>query len=110
MTPHKVGDLLEVSGGGYIRIINPDWPDGDEPFCEIVSNYTWALVWLRPDGWWEAGRGWDTLHDARKEGEAHDWKGADWGIIKIPDDAPKIEARLELVFAAMFRKSTEEVP
>lgn len=68
--------------------------------------HTWALVYLRPDGWWEAGRGWDTLHDARDDGIAHDWKGSDWGIVKISAATPKIEGKLDLVFGAMFHAST----
>lgn len=97
----KKGDLLLVADGGYIRVINPDWPLGDEPFCERVEEYTWALVYLRPDGWWEAGRGWDLLADARNDGESHDWKGSSWGIVNIPPDLPNIEADLDLNVGGM---------
>jgi hypothetical protein len=87
----KKGDLLPVADGGYIRVINPDWPEGDEPFCERADVSTWALVYLRPDGWWEAGRGWDTLHDAREGGKAHTWHGSKWGIVNIPEDLEVIQ-------------------
>ena len=68
-----------------------------------VADPTWALVYLRPDGWWEAGRGWLTMHDAVKDGKTHDWKGTDWGVIKIPASNPKIKATQDLVFGAVFR-------
>jgi len=87
----KKGDMLPVSDGGYIRVINPDWPEGDEPFCERVDPNTWALVYLRPDGWWEAGRGWATLHDARESGKVHTWHGSKWGIVNIPEDLEVIQ-------------------
>jgi hypothetical protein len=87
----KKGDLIPVALGGYIRVINPDWPEGDEPFCERADPNTWALVYLRPDGWWEAGRGWDTLHDAREDGKTHAWHGTSWGIVNIPEDMPQIQ-------------------
>jgi hypothetical protein len=96
----KKGDLLLVADGTYIRVVNPDWPEGDEPFCERADEYTWGLVYLRPDGWWEAGRGWDTLHDARVSGEEHDWKGTDWGVVNIPVDLERIEAAQDLIFMA----------
>jgi hypothetical protein len=35
---HRRGDLLPVAGGGYVRVVNPDWPSGDEPFCERADD------------------------------------------------------------------------
>ena len=54
-----------------------------------------AIVYLRPDGWWEAGRGWDNIEDAKRDGEAHDWRGTHWGIINIDETTPEIEAIFE---------------
>ena len=34
----KRGDILLVSDGGYIRVLNPFWPKGPEPFCERVDD------------------------------------------------------------------------
>ena len=39
-----------------------------------------ALVYLRPDGWWSAGTGWNTIEGARTDGQEHDWNGRAWGI------------------------------
>jgi hypothetical protein len=105
MTFNK-GDMLPVAGGGYIRVINPDWPEGDEPFCERADPNTWALVYMRPDGWWEAGRGWETLHDARESGKQHDWLGTDWGIVNIPEEIPHIEGvgDEDLAFGEIYRR------
>jgi hypothetical protein len=98
----KKGDMLPVADGGYIRVINPDWPEGGEPFCERADPNTWALVYLRPDGWWEAGRGWVTLHDAERDGKAHEWHGTSWAIVNIPEGMHEIEAARDedLVFGA----------
>jgi hypothetical protein len=70
----------------------------------VIHGFTFAIVYLRPDGWWEAGRGWDTLADAKSDGEDHDWRGGEWGIVKIATDARKIEASQNVIFAAMFRR------
>ncbi|MCA1570996.1 MAG: hypothetical protein LC798_11885 [Chloroflexi bacterium] len=31
------GDVFETAGGNR-RIVNPDWPRGDEPFCEPADG------------------------------------------------------------------------
>lgn len=33
----RKGDILPTSDG-FIRVINPDWPMGDEPYCERVPE------------------------------------------------------------------------
>jgi hypothetical protein len=38
LSKHDRGDLLPVSDGGHVRVLNPDWPNGDEPFCERVDE------------------------------------------------------------------------
>lgn len=45
---------------------------------------TYSLVYLRPDGWWEAGKGWATLGDAVADGSDHDWRGRAWGVAPTP--------------------------
>jgi hypothetical protein len=51
MAVHKRGDLLEVSDGGFVRVINPHWPLGDEPFCERVDEDTPGPVEQHRDEW-----------------------------------------------------------
>lgn len=64
-----------------------------------------AIVYLRPDGWWEAGRSWDSFAGALKDGEDHEWNGSAWGIVMLDDNAPKIEAaaQQDIVFTAVFK-------
>lgn len=44
------------------------------------DDATYALVYLRPDGWWSAGVGWKSVDAARTAGREHNWRGADWDI------------------------------
>lgn len=41
---------------------------------------TYSIVYLRPDGWWEAGKGWTEHDDAIADGQEHDWRGRAWGV------------------------------
>ena len=49
------------------------------PRAESVSGY--SIVYQRPDGWWEAGNGWDTADDAVADGNDHEWRGRAWGVV-----------------------------
>jgi hypothetical protein len=40
-----------------------------------------AIVYMRPDGWWDAEGRWDSVEAARKSGNAHAWNGRSWAIV-----------------------------
>lgn len=46
--------------------------------CPSTSEY--AVVYERPDGWWSAGRGFESSEDAQAAGEGHDWRGGCWAV------------------------------
>jgi len=41
----------------------------------------YAIVYLRPDGWWLAGDGFADEPAAQSAGEAHDWQGSQWRVV-----------------------------
>lgn len=45
----------------------------------------YAIEYLRPDGWWEAGRGWDSRADAEGDGGDHNWEGTTWRVVEAPE-------------------------
>jgi hypothetical protein len=45
------------------------------------ATATYAIVYLRPDGWWLAGDGFDDEAEAQAAGEKHDWRGSTWKTI-----------------------------
>lgn len=38
----------------------------------------WAIIYLRPDGWWHAGDGFESEAEAREAAESHNWGSAPW--------------------------------
>lgn len=42
---------------------------------------SFAIVYLRPDGWWCAGDGFVSEMDAIGAGDDHDWRGTDWKVV-----------------------------
>lgn len=46
-----------------------------------MNNNGYSIVYLRPDGWWEAGNGWDTVDEAREDGRLHEWRHTKWAIV-----------------------------
>lgn len=65
----------------------------------------YALVYSRPDGWWEAGRGWTTLEGAKEDGLKHDWGRTEWGVIEVDPTSNSVEKLLEPTFAVRFKLS-----
>ena len=49
----------------------------------------YAIIYMRPDGWWEGGRGFKTRQEALDAATDHNWGSNDlWGIIPtdtLPD-------------------------
>lgn len=41
----------------------------------------YAIVYLRPDGWWVAGTGARSRDEATQDAEAHDWRGSVWKVV-----------------------------
>lgn len=41
----------------------------------------YSIVYMRPDGWWEAGSGWLTEAGAVLDGEAHNWGASPWAVV-----------------------------
>jgi hypothetical protein len=37
MTIYRRGDVLPMADGAYVRVVNPDWPNGTAPFCERID-------------------------------------------------------------------------
>ena len=44
----------------------------------------WAIVYLRPDGWWEAGRGWRTREAAWTDAKEQ-LPGVKWRVVRITE-------------------------
>lgn len=40
----------------------------------------WAIIYMRPDGWWCAGVGFESPDDAVEHAQKHEWRGSKWGI------------------------------
>lgn len=53
----------------------------------------WTIIYLRPDGWWSAGGGFEDPLAALEAAQGHKWGGSQWGI--IPSDALKDTLCLE---------------
>jgi len=55
----------------------------------------YAIVYLRPDGWWSAGEGWESIEAARADAQKHEWNGRAWGIVHT-DSLVDIEGDMRL--------------
>lgn len=58
----------------------------------------YAIEYLRPDGWWEAGEHarFDTWTEALEAAEAHDWGSSAWRVVLAREgeaDGPRDEAK-----------------
>lgn len=38
-----------------------------DDYCERLNDSIYALVYLRPDGWWIAGTGWQSEESAKED-------------------------------------------
>ena len=43
---------------------------------------SFAILYMRPDGWWVAGDGFVDLQDAIGAGDEHNWNGTDWKVVE----------------------------
>lgn len=60
---------------------------------------SYAIMYMRPDGWWIAGEGWDDESEAVKAMNDHDWNGSEHKVIPVGskeyEEAKEVEARDE---------------
>jgi hypothetical protein len=52
---------------------------------------TWAIHYMRPDGWWEAGRGWDNAMDAEEAARTQLPAGCKWRVMEIGAGSEPVE-------------------
>jgi hypothetical protein len=57
----------------------------------------WVIIYLRPDGWWLAGRGWDTRDAARSDARE-----------QLPGHVTRRVVRLEDALAMLCPEALEE--
>lgn len=50
---------------------------------EAEGKREYAIRYLRPDGWWVAGEGWDNYWDCRAAANEHDWRGSQHKIAVV---------------------------
>jgi hypothetical protein len=50
-----------------------DEASGDREYC---------VEWLRPDGWWEAGRGWDDPEQAARDAADQLAEHVSWRVVR----------------------------
>ncbi len=59
---------------------------------DAPKGMTYAIMYLRPDGWWEAGRWWHNRAGCEEDAREH-FKGTNttWRVILIDENSEKAE-------------------
>ena len=50
----------------------------------------WGIVYLRPDGWWSAGTGFESEAEALEAAQEHNWRGSKWRVIPVKSYATEL--------------------
>jgi hypothetical protein len=41
----------------------------------------WAILYLRPDGWWVGGEPFGSKREATAAAKRHNWRGSKWQVV-----------------------------